>query len=192
MKFWKNISKKNEEVKGKIDTFSNFRGLLLDEFKITKEMISINKINKLEHGYKYYPRVIEPSFGVGRILYALLEHSFSSRHNDENRKVLSLLPIIAPIKVTILPMNNSNNFIELTNKLTSEFIKLNISNNQDISGASIGKKYARADEIGTLYAITIDFDTFKDDCVTIRERDTTNQVRIKITDVISTLYDKIK
>lgn len=111
----------------------------------------------------YTPNVIEPSFGIGRILYCVLKQTYWHRPGDEVRAVLSLPFGVAPNKVLIVP-------------LSARLRSLGISNIADSSSASIGKRYARNDELGTPLGITIDFDTVKDGSVTLRDRDSTSQV----------------
>lgn len=126
---------------------------------------------------KYVPYVIEPSLGADRVLLAFLCNAYEEEEVDgETRVVLHLHHALAPIKVAILPLQKQLNekaeaiFTSLSKKYSCEF---------DQSG-SIGKRYRRQDEIGTPYCITVDFDTLEDDTVTIRERDTMSQIRIKV------------
>jgi len=92
-------------------------------------------------------------------------------------KVLSFPPIVAPTKVLIVPLSNNQSFRPFIQKLTSRLRRLGISNKIDDSGASIGKRYSRNDELGTPLGITIDFQTVKDGTITLRDRDSTKQVR---------------
>ena len=126
---------------------------------------------------KYVPYVIEPSLGADRVLLAFLCNAYEEEEVDgETRVVLHLHHALAPIKVAILPLQKQLNekaeaiYANLSKKYSCEF---------DQSG-SIGKRYRRQDEIGTPYCITVDFDTLEDDTVTIRERDTMSQIRIKV------------
>ncbi len=126
---------------------------------------------------KYVPYVIEPSLGADRVLLAFLCNAYEEEEVDgETRVVLHLHHALAPIKVAILPLQKQLNekaeaiYTSLSKKYSCEF---------DQSG-SIGKRYRRQDEIGTPYCITVDFDTLEDDTVTIRERDTMSQIRIKV------------
>jgi len=114
-------------------------------------------------------------------MYAILEHSFLSRSEDENeqRTYLSLPSFIAPLKVTIMPMGGDpmQPFID---QLVSGLLLNNLSSKVDTSGAALGRKYARADELGVPFAVTIDFETLNDKCVTVRERDSMNQIRVTV------------
>jgi len=137
----------------------------------------------------YWPPVIEPSFGIGRILYALLEHNIWYRENDENRIVLSLKPRIAPVKVSIFPLSNKNELMLQAKQIHKILKQHNILSRIDNSGANIGKKYARSDEMGTPFNVTVDFETKNDRKVTIRERDSTKQIRVLIHDAPILLRD---
>jgi glycyl-tRNA synthetase len=145
--------------------------------ELDKSFVQIENRAHTEHIREYTPNVIEPSFGIGRILYSLLEHSFGVRPNDEQRGVLSFPPSVAPTKVLVVPLSNNPDFGPIVVDMTSQLRKAGITSKVDDSSASIGKRYARNDELGTPFGITIDFQTVKDGTVTIRERDSMKQVR---------------
>jgi glycyl-tRNA synthetase len=121
--------------------------------------------------------MFSPSFGIGRILYALIEHSYWVRDGDENRTVLSFLPHMAPYLVSILPLMRKDAFLPIVAQLEDTLGDLGFSYEVDNVGVSIGKRYARSDEIGTPFCITVDYDSVTDGSVTLRERDSTKQVR---------------
>jgi len=181
-----------QELKSGSAKFSVCTG---EEFTVDASMVSISFEKKIQHGIRYTPSVIEPSFGVGRILYSLLEQNFYIRESKEGkdkdkegeakRNVLSLTPVIAPVKVAILPLSTNADLNAQASLIARSFITHNISTKTDASGVAIGRKYARMDEIGIPFAVTIDFDTLKDQTVTIRERDSTHQIRVSITDLVS-------
>jgi len=129
---------------------------------------------------KIIPHVIEPSYGIDRIIYALLESSFyEERVGTENRRVLRLKSEIAPIQAAVFPLLNRD---ELKLKAREVFQMLRDASfivEYDDSG-SIGRRYRRQDEIGTPSCITIDYETLDNDTVTVRERDTMKQVRVPI------------
>jgi glycyl-tRNA synthetase len=171
-------------------------------FVIKSDMMEFVKVQKKENGRNYTPAVIEPSFGIGRIIYAILEHSYWVRESKEKedkkekdgnrvmeRNVLSLAPTIAPFKVVVLPLCNDERFDEFILKIASSLAKNGISYRKDDSGAAIGRRYARCDEIGIPFAITIDFDSLKDTTVTLRERDSCFQIRAKADEVVSLIAD---
>ncbi|MCJ1371518.1 Glycine--tRNA ligase 1, mitochondrial [Loxospora ochrophaea] len=156
--------------------------------EITNDLIKIEKRTRVEHTREYTPNVIEPSFGIGRILYSLVEHVYWSREGDEARgvttwdayqfdKVLSFPPPVAPTKVLLVPLSNHIDFKPLVKHLSQKLRQLGISNRVDDSSASIGKRYSRNDELGTPLGITVDFQSLKDNTFTLRDRDTTKQVR---------------
>lgn len=142
-----------------------------------KDIITIEKRTRVENTREYTPNVIEPSFGIGRILYALIEHSFWTRSGDEARGILSFPPTVAPTKVLLVPLSNHADFAPHLKRLSSKLRKMGVSTRVDDSSASIGKRYSRNDELGTPLGITIDFQSVKDHSMTLRDRDTTGQVR---------------
>jgi glycyl-tRNA synthetase len=128
---------------------------------------------------KYLPAVIEPSFGVERtILTVLLDAYEEDKIDGEDRVVMKFDPKIAPIKAAILPLMKKPELKEVARKIFDD-LKKDYYVEYDESGA-IGKRYRRQDEIGTPFAITVDYDTLEDQTVTLRERDTSKQKRIKI------------
>ena len=143
-----------------------------------------------ETNTKYVPYVIEPSLGVGRLFLAILTSAYEEEvlPNGETREVLHIKPSLAPKKVAVLP---------LVNKLNSEAIKIyemlakEFPCDYDTSG-QIGKRYRRQDACGTPFCVTFDYDSLEDNCVTVRERDTMLQERIKISDLVSYIENKIK
>ncbi|RYC53926.1 hypothetical protein CHU98_g12283 [Xylaria longipes] len=145
--------------------------------ELSRDLLTIQKVTRLQTVREYTPNVIEPSFGIGRILYCLLEQVYWHRPQDVARAVLSLPLAVAPTKVLIVPISAQIQFTPITRKLSSRLRAFGIANNIDSSGASIGKRYARNDELGTPLGITVDFDTVANGSITLRERDTTSQVR---------------
>lgn len=145
--------------------------------ELSSELLTIQKVTQVQTIREYTPNVIEPSFGIGRILYCLLEQTYWHRPQDAARAVLSLPLIVAPTKVLIVPISAQSQFTPIVRRLSSRLRVLGITNTIDASSASIGKRYARNDELGTPLGITIDFDTVADGSITLRERDSTTQVR---------------
>lgn len=141
---------------------------------------------------KYIPHVIEPSIGVDRLLLAIICSAYAEDEVDgEKRTLLKFHPRMAPIKVAVFPL--VKNKPEIVEKARTLYEKLQKRWNVfwDTSGA-IGRRYRRMDEVGTPFCITIDFDTLQDDTVTIRDRDSTQQIRLPIAQVISFIEDKIE
>ena len=143
-----------------------------------------------ETNEKYIPYCIEPSLGCDRVALAFLCNSYDEEEiaEGDTRVVLHLHPALAPYKVAVLPLSKklSEKAEEVYSKLSKKFMC-----DYDEAG-SIGKRYRREDEIGTPYCVTIDFDTLEDNCVTIRDRDTMEQVRIKIDELEGWLEEKIQ
>lgn len=139
---------------------------------------------------KYIPNVIEYSIGADRLTLAVMCEAYDEEklENGETRVVMHFHPAIAPYKVAILPLqkNLSEKAMDVYTKLSKYFMVT-----YDEAG-SIGKRYRRQDEIGTPMCVTIDFDTLDNDTVTIRDRDTMEQIRLKIDDLINYIAEKIK
>lgn len=155
-------------------------------FEITEEMVNIKLEKKNVHEVKYAPSVIEPSYGIGRIMYAVMEHSFSQREGDEQRCVMGIRPLVAGIKVGIFRLTNNNPLFDVVvEQIRKSLHSQGITCKVDSTSGTIGRRYARADEIGIPYGITIDFDTLIDNSVTLRERDSMSQIRISISSLIS-------
>ncbi|XP_046915883.2 glycine--tRNA ligase [Dermatophagoides farinae] len=151
---------------------------------ITKEMVTIKRYEKKVHVEEFTPGVIEPSFGIGRIMHTLFEHSFRIRQDDEQRTYFALPAVVCPIKCSLLPLSNHNALKPFVTRLSTQLSAADISFKFDDTG-SIGKRYARTDEISVPFAITIDFDSCKDEMVTLRERDSTEQIRLPIKNVVT-------
>ena len=143
-----------------------------------------------ETGEKYIPYCIEPSLGCDRVTLAFLCNSYEEEEiaEGDTRIVLHLHPALAPYKAAILPLSK-----KLSAKAEEVYAKLSKTYMCDYDEAgSIGKRYRREDEIGTPYCITVDFETENDESVTIRDRDTMEQVRVKIDDLENWLEEKIR
>ncbi|CAD7006384.1 unnamed protein product [Ceratitis capitata] len=155
------------------------------EFKLTPEIISVKHSTKTVHVEDITPSVIEPSFGIGRIMYALLEQNFQCREGDEQRCYFTLPSVVAPLKCSILPLSNNAEFNPFIRQLSTALTKAELSHKVDDSSGSIGRRYARTDEIAIPFGITVDFDTLKEPhTVTLRDRDSLKQVRLGIDEVI--------
>merc|ERR1712039_930205 len=171
--------KASVEINGK--SFEMTPDQLIFERKMEK--VSVNS---------FTPGVIEPSFGIDRIFTTVLEHIYYVRQGDtedekSTRAVLAFTPTAAPYKCTILPLDQRisrhEKYLSLMNEFRKELSLLGMSYTIDESGATIGRRYARNDEIGIPFAVTFDFDTLEDATVTMRERDSTDQIRLPLKDV---------
>jgi glycyl-tRNA synthetase len=135
---------------------------------------------------KFIPHVLELSFGVDRILFALLDLFYSK---EKDKVVLKLPACIAPITISVFPLVNKDG---LDKKAKEVFNKVKCFDVIYDDSGSIGRMYARADEAGTPFCVTIDYDTMKDDTVTLRDRDSTKQIRVKISELKSTVCKLIE
>ncbi|CDU85082.1 glycine--tRNA ligase, putative [Plasmodium yoelii] len=157
-----------------------------DSFELTRDMISFQKYTKKVQESNFIPNVIEPSFGIGRLIFCILEHSFRVRQftdDKEERHYLSLPYALSPIKCSVLSISNNKEFYPYIKQIQTILSENNISCKLDNSSVSIGKKYARIDEIGIPFAVTIDFQTLKDKTITLRDRDSMLQIRVNISEV---------
>ena len=143
-----------------------------------------------ETGEHYTPYVVEPSLGADRVALAFLVDAYDEEElaPGDVRTVLHLHPALAPVKAAVLPLSKklSEKALELYDELAKEFVT-----DFDETG-SIGKRYRREDEIGTPFCITYDFETENDGCVTVRDRDSMEQVRIPMTDVKAYITERLK
>jgi len=151
-------------------------------------MVEVRKEKKKMSGRNYTPSVIEPSFGIGRIIYCMFEHCYYTREGEGNeaRSVFKFTPVVAPVKATVFPLVQKEALNGVARQVSTALTLAGLSNIIDTTGNTIGKRYARTDEIGVPYAVTVDFDSLAesgDSTVTLRERDTMSQVRIPIPEV---------
>ena len=143
-----------------------------------------------ETNEKYVPYVIEPSLGCDRVALAFLCNAYDEEEIAEGdvRTVLHLHPALAPYKVAILPL--SKKLSEKANEVYQELSKKYMCDYDE--AGSIGKRYRREDEIGTPYCVTIDFDTLEDNQVTVRDRDTMEQIRLPISELSNWIENKLE
>jgi glycyl-tRNA synthetase len=169
-----------------------------EKFQINKNSVKFETVTEEIHGENIIPHVIEPSFGIDRITYSLLEHSYFEEEAKEKvegeedgiRIVLHLPPEVAPVQAAVLPLLSREELIKPGMDIVNKLRKAGILVAFDDSG-TIGRRYRRNDEIGTPYSITVDYQTLKDGTVTIRDRDTMKQVRAPIIDIENNVYDLI-
>ncbi len=157
--------------------------------RVSREFFDVIEVEEEITGERIIPHVIEPSFGLDRISYAVLEHAFDKDIVDgEERRVLRLKRCVAPVEVAVLPLLSREPFTSKALEITAELKCNGIYTEYDDSG-SIGRRYRRFDEIGTPFCITIDHQTFEDDTVTIRDRDTTKQVRVRVPELVDIIRE---
>jgi glycyl-tRNA synthetase len=162
--------------------------LEINGFKILPSHFEIKVKEIKEYGKKFIPHVVEPSFGAERLIYATLEYAYT---RIKDRDVLKIPPSIAPIQAIVLPLVNKNGLQEKAMEVYSMIEKSGFDVEYDDSG-SIGRRYARADEAGIPLAITIDYQTLKDETVTIRDRDTWKQIRVPISQLEEVIKNFLK
>ena len=160
-------------------------------YEILPEHVDFEDIEEELKGKKVVPHVIEPSFGIDRILYSVLLHSFHVATGEEDKDYFKLSKSIAPIQVGVFPLMNKKELNEIAIEITQDLRSSGFMVDYDTSG-TIGKRYARSDEIGTPIAITVDFESIEDKEVTIRNRDSQEQERVPIADLKDKLKDYFK
>ena len=145
------------------------------------------------------PYVIEPTFGLDRIIFMLLVDAYTSEevststNKIEQRVLLKLNPIITPIKIAILPLSRKESLIEIAQGIYNDLVSSNtiVGRIEYDDTQSIGKRYRRQDEIGTPLCITIDFQSLEDQTVTIRTRDSMDQIRSPINSLVTNIQEKL-
>jgi glycyl-tRNA synthetase len=153
-----------------------------DSIEITSGMCNVTKSDQEVRSEDFMPYVVEPSMGIDRMFYAILNNAFWIRSDDMDRTVLSLPDSLAPTTVAILPLFTKDVMMRWIEPIKQQIriAKPLYNIKVDSTAASIGKRYSRLDEIGVPYAITIDYQTEEDQTVTVRARDSMTQIRVKI------------
>jgi len=173
-KIMKLLSKAN--AKELEESFAKEGFYMLKGFKILPEHVEIARRKIVEHGKRFVPHVVEPSFGSDRLVYITLEYAYRVK---EDRVILSFPRDIAPIQVAVYPLVSRDGLPEKAKEVYQTLLDEGFYAEYDESG-SIGRRYARADEIGIPLGITIDYETLENGTVTIRDRDSWKQVRNRI------------
>jgi glycyl-tRNA synthetase len=141
-------------------------------------------------GERYMPYVVEPAAGATRTMAAFLLAAYDEDViNDEKRTVLRLHPRIAPYQVAVLPLSRKEPLISMAHEVRKALSQRYMVEYDETQ--AIGRRYRRQDEIGTPLAVTVDFDSLDDKAVTIRDRDTTEQVRVPVDDVVAEIADRL-
>lgn len=155
--------------------------------RVDRRYFDIVRVKEKVAGEKLIPHVIEPSHGLDRIMYTCLEHAYSEKKDKEGTYiVMRMTPSTAPLKVGVFPLMGKVELLHPAQEIDHALRVNGIETSFDDSG-SIGRRYARMDEVGTPYCITVDYQTLQDGTVTIRERDSTSQERIKKADVFTVI-----
>ncbi|MCK5039302.1 MAG: glycine--tRNA ligase, partial [Thermoplasmata archaeon] len=152
-----------------------------EEFIVPTDCFEVKTEKQKITGERIVPHVIEPSYGLDRIFYTIMDHNY--QHNEEEDYVTLKLPVaVSPIKFGVFPLMTKDGLEELAQGIDRRLRIAGILTYFDGSG-TVGRRYARMDEAGTPFCITIDYESKDDDCVTIRHRDTKEQKRVKMNDI---------
>ena len=154
-----------------------------DRFRVLPEHVRFDLVETKESGRRFVPEVVEPSFGAERLMYAALEYAYTP---VKDRVVLNIPVDLAPVQASVFPLMAKDGLDEKARSICQTLRHAKFDVDYDESG-TIGRRYARADEIGVPIAITIDYATLKDDTVTLRDRTTWKQVRTPVASLIERL-----
>jgi glycyl-tRNA synthetase len=160
-----------------------------EEYTVPAEATGYHIEEVRESGEHITPHVVEPSFGVDRLVYTVLAHSYrEDRVDGEERTSLVLSPEIAPTDIGVFPLMTKDGLDDRAREITQRLRSAGFTVIYDDSGA-IGRRYRRQDEIGTPYCVTVDYESLEDDTVTVRERDSTEQERVAVDELESYLRE---
>ena len=160
----------------------------IGSYTVPSDCFDVVEEDVKETGTRFLPHVIEPSFGVERLLYTTLEYNLTIK---EDRLILGLPFKLAPIQASVFPLVNKDGLQKRATEVYEALIAEGLRVEYDEAG-SIGRRYARADEAGVPLGITIDYDTLKDDTVTVRDRDSWSQMRTPVGVLASTIHTIVK
>jgi glycyl-tRNA synthetase len=165
-----------EEVAAQLEKNGSY---MAGPYKILPEHVDISRQKTVVRGKRFIPQVVEPSFGCDRLFYVALEYAYGVK---DDRVVMSFPRSIAPTQVGVYPLVSKDGIAEKAREVHQLLVNEGFSAELDETG-SIGRRYARADEAGVPLGITVDYETLEDGTVTIRDRDTWQQVRTPINDL---------
>ena len=177
-----------DEIKSAIESDGKFIVKLDKDYEVSEDLLIFEEVEEEITGEKVTPHVIEPSFGIDRITYAVLLHSF---YESDKKDYFKFNKTVAPVQVGVYPLVKKEGPLEIAQELTETLREAGFTVEYDESG-TIGKRYARADEIGIPLAVTVDFETLDDNQVTVRNRDSEAQERININDLTNYLEQYYK
>ncbi len=158
---------------------------MIEDYKVLSEHLQIAPQKVITRGRHFVPHVVEPSFGSDRLFYVALEYAYGIK---DDRIVLSFPRSIAPVQVGVYPLMSKDGLSEKAQEIQKRLAQEGFMVESDEAG-SIGRRYARADEAGIPLGITVDYETLKDDTVTVRDRDSWQQVRRKISELPELLHN---
>ena len=162
-----------------------------NKVEVTNDMFEIKDIETTISGEWFFPHVIEPAFGIDRIIWHLLDHSYKEiKKEGEDYSVLTLNDLVCPIDAVILPLFDKDGMGKIANEITKKANLLSGIRVEIDTSKSIGRRYARADEIGIPWSVTVDHTTLEDNSLTIRRRDDQIQIRVTIEDFLINLSNK--
>lgn len=188
--FFKEDAARIVEMLSKVDPYEVEEAIkkkgyyMLGKYKILPEQIEITYQKVEERGKRFIPHVVEPSFGSDRLVYVVLEYAYRVK---DDRAILCFPRDIAPIQVGVYPLVSKDGLQEKALKVYRMLLDEGFMVEYDDAG-SIGRRYARADEIGIPLGVTVDYETLENDTVTIRDRDSWKQVRSRIKDLPELLH----
>ncbi len=166
------------------DAMAKDGSIIVDGYQVLKEQVDISKQKTVVRGKRFVPHVVEPSFGTDRLFYVALEYAYSIK---DDRVVLSFPRTVAPIQIGVYPLMNKDGLDVKAKEVQRLLACEGFQTEYDETG-SIGRRYARADEAGVQLGVTIDYHTLNDDTVTIRDRDSWQQVRAPLKDLAIQLH----
>jgi len=180
-----------EEVRQVIESEGVFKLQIEGKtFELLPEHVTFQEVDETVRGEKIFPHVIEPSYGIDRIVFSVLLHTFTE-DKDNEREYFKLPKDIAPVEVSVFPLLNKEELTKIALRIRDDLRMEGFIAEYDSSG-TIGRRYARSDEIGVPFAVTVDHESLEDNKVTIRNRDNLKQKRILISDISQILDDLMK
>ncbi len=163
-----------------------------EEYFVPADLYELKEEDVEIRGIDVRPHVIEPSYGIDRMIYAVLEHAYDEEEVEgEVRKVLRFPIGVAPVQVAVFPLMSRDGLDDLARAIAASMHAYGVLAEYDDSGA-IGRRYRRQDEIGTPFAITVDYESLEEQTVTLRERDSMKQVRVPVAGLAPLLADLIR
>jgi len=167
------------------DALASEGSFFVEGYQITKEQVEVAKQKTVVRGKRFVPHVVEPSFGCDRLFYVALEYAYGIK---DERVVLNFPKSIAPIQINVYPLMSKDGLDVRAKEIQRMLVCEGFMVDFDESG-SIGRRYARADEVGVPIGITIDYDTLSEETVTIRDRNTWKQVRAAVKDLAKLMHN---
>lgn len=160
-------------------------------FNVPVDKLNFQIVEEEKTGERILPEIVEPSFGIDRILYSVLDHAYKEDEVDgEDRKVLQLEPEVAPMEVAVFPLMDKDGMGDKAREVADKLREAGLSVKYDDSG-NIGRRYRRQDEIGTPFCVTVDHETLEEGTVTVRERDSTEQERVNLSELREVVEDLV-